>query len=149
MSFGEEIAEALRELRGLAIERMRALIRIDDPGALVTGAEGNVTPTMTPVYEGPGYSRYPGLAFEQSPDVAGAEVVVSRLVVRIPFPASGVGTWHTAPPIVRPGQIVTIVNDPDNPQMAGIKLRVASIDDQSQATAQRLLCEDFQSGVAS
>ena len=47
----------------------------------------------------------------------------------------------------RPGDIATILTDPDNPQLANTVLRVASIDDMSQATAQRLLCEDNQAGV--
>lgn len=98
---------------------------------------GRTIPTFDPepVYVGNCYTRYPGIAHEQNPVFAGATDVVSRVIVRIPFGA-----------VVRPGDVVTIDSDPDNPQLAGTPLRVASIDDQSQATAQRLLCEDFQAG---
>lgn len=109
---------------------MRASCRVERPGKPdpLTGL-----PSWTQVYDGRCYTRYPGLAFEQSPEAGGAVFTVSRLVVRVPF---GVA--------YRPGDRVTIVSDPDNPQMAGTRLRVASIDDQSQASAQRLLCEDYQ-----
>lgn len=116
---------------------MRGTCTIARPGAATTDANGDVTVTPTVVYSGPFYARYPGLAHEQNPQVAGATVVVSRIVVRIPFGA-----------IVRPDDVVTINSDPDNPQLVGTRLRVASIDDQSQATAQRLLCEDIQKGAS-
>lgn len=95
-------------------------------------------PDDHPDAAGPCYTRYPGLANESTFDSAGASVVQSKLVLRVPF---GVA--------FRPGDRATILSDVDNPQMAGTVLRVASIDDMSQATAQRLLCEDNQAGVAS
>lgn len=137
MNFGEDLAGGLAELRDLAESRMRATCKIDRPTGESTSSTGVVTTTWTQVYAGKCYSRYPGLAHESNRDSAGAQVVESRLVVRIPF-----GT------VIRPGDRVTITADQDNPQLAGVVLRVASIDDQSQATAQRLLVEDFQSGVA-
>lgn len=127
---------------------MRATVRIDEPGELTTDAFGDVHPTNNPVYLGPAHTRYPGLAFEKAVNLVGAEAVVSRLVVRIPFPESGRGEWFVAPPVVRPGQVVTVVDDRDTPQLVGTRLRIASIDDQSRASSQRLICEDFQSGVA-
>lgn len=123
----------LAQGRAAFIRRMRASCLITVAGPIVTLPDGSTEPSSTTVYEGPCYTRYPGLAFEQTPDVAGVTLTVSRVVVRIPH-----GT------VVPVGAVVTIVADPDNPQMAGTKLRVASVDDQSQATAQRLLCEDFQ-----
>lgn len=118
------------------------------PGAPVTDENGKVTtpapqiypapswPEGHPAAAGPCYMRYPGLAFENEHDSQGVTIVQSRVVARLPF---GV--------IFRPGDLITILSDPDNPQMVGTVLRVASIDDQSQATAQRLLCEDNQAGV--
>ena len=116
---------------------MRGTCRITRHGPLVTDENGDVSSSSATVYEGKGYVRYPGLAFEQNADSQGVNVVQSRIVYRVPFG-----------PIFRPDDVVEILTDPDNPQLAGTRLRVASIDDQSQATAQRLICEDNQSGVA-
>lgn len=91
---------------------------------------------MTKVYAGKCYVRYPGLAFESNLDSVAVSVAQSRVVVRVPF---GVA--------FRPGDVITVLSDPDTPHLAGTVLRVASIDDQSQSTAQRLLCEDNQSGL--
>lgn len=139
--FGAELAAGLAEMRQLAESRMRGTCTIRRP---IPGLEeldpvlpGRVVPAYEPepIYVDACYTRYPGLAHEQNPVFAGATDVVSRVIVRIKF---GV--------VVRPGDVVTIDSDPDNPQLVGTSLRVASIDDQSQATAQRLLCEDFQAG---
>lgn len=139
--FGEELAAGLAEMRQLAESRMRGTCTIRRP---LPGQEG-LDPTLPgrtipvyepePIYAGKCYTRYPGIAHEQNPVFAGATDVVSRIIVRIPFGA-----------ICKPGDVVTIDSDPDNPQLVGAMLRVASIDDQSQATAQRLLAEDFQAG---
>lgn len=144
MDFGAELAAGIAELRAYAESRMRGTctIRRPIPGEETqdpAGPPGKMIPAYEPVpiYEGKCYLRYPGLAFEQNPVAAGATTVVSRIVLRIVFG-----------PIVRPGDVVTISSDPDNPQLAGTVLRVGSIDDQSQATAQRLICDDFQSGGA-
>lgn len=140
-TFGDDLLSALPELRAMAESRMRGTCTIRRP---IPGEEAD-DPTLPgrtipvyedePVYVGKCYLRYPGLAHEQNPVFAGATDVVTRVIVRIPFG-----------PICRPGDVVTIDSDPDNPQLVGTSLRVASIDDQSQATAQRLLCEDFQAG---
>lgn len=122
--------------RAAFLRRMRATVRIERPGEPVTGADGRVTTPRTTLYEGRGYTRYPGLAFEQNPEVGGATLTLSRILVRVPH-----GIQY------RPNDVVTIVADPDNPQMAGTELQVQSSDDQSQATAQRLLCSDPQSGA--
>jgi hypothetical protein len=95
---------------------------------------GEVTFAESTIYDGKGYTRYPGIAFEQNPEAGGAVFTISRILVRLPFGVT-----------FRPGDVVEVVSDPDNPQLKGTRLRVASIDDQSQATAQRLLCEDTQS----
>jgi hypothetical protein len=47
-------------------------------------------------------------------------------------------------PKVVSGDVVTWVTDPDNAGMVGKVLRVESVDDQSQATVQRLTCTDYQ-----
>lgn len=138
MTFGSELAAGLAELRAHAASRMRGecvIERATDGGT--TNSDGVYVPEeFEEVYAGACYLRYPGLAQEAVRDVAGAQVVESRIVVRIPFGA-----------VVRPGDRVTVASDPDNPQLAGVVLRVESIDDQSQATAQRLLCSDLQAGA--
>lgn len=128
--------------------RMRGTCVIRRFGDAVTDADGRVTAPSTQVYPdpawpaehpdsaGPCYVRYPGLAFEQNFESVGVTVVESRVVVRIPF---GV--------VIRPKDEVEILADPDNPQLVGTRLLVASIDDQSQATAQRIVCRDRQAGV--
>lgn len=145
---GDAIASALPYLRGEAESRMRGTCLIDRLGATTTDDDGTVTRERDQVYPDPSwpeghphgagkcYVRYPGVAFEASPTSAGVTIVNSRVIVRIPF---GV--------VIRPGDRVQIAADPDNPQLAGAVYRVASIDDQSQATAQRLLCDDAQAGV--
>ena len=94
----------------------------------------------TPVYgsedqPGRGWVRYPGLAHEQRPEAAGARLTLTRVVVRIPHGVQ-----------VNPHDVVHIVTDPDNVALNGVSLSVGSVDDQSQASAQRLLCHDIQSG---
>lgn len=123
--------------RNRAERLMRGTCRITRRGPLVADENGDVSSSSATVYEGKGYARYPGLAFEQNADSQGVNVVQSRIVYRVPFG-----------PIFRPDDVVEILTDPDNPQMVGTRLRVASIDDQSRATAQRLICEDNQAGVA-
>lgn len=136
MSFGTDLASGLTFLRQQAESRMRGTCVIERPtGETDTDEDGVVTAVFEQVYEGKCYTRYPGLAQEANREVGGATVVESRIVVRIPF-----GTIH------KPGDRVTMVTDLDNPQLAGVVYRVESIDDQSQATAQRLLCTDIQSG---
>lgn len=138
------VRRALARARTAALARMRGscTIRRPIPGQEVQdplGPPGATVPAYEsePIYSGRFYLRYPGLAHEQNPTFAGATTVISRIVLRIPFG-----------PIARPGDVVTINSDPDNPQLVGTVLRVASIDDQSQSSAQRLLLEDFQSGGA-
>jgi len=132
------LPDALARGRAAFEARMRGTCSIDRPtGQTTSDDDGKVTPVTVNVYEGKCYTRYPGLAFETNHESAGVQVVDSRIVVRIPF-----GTKH------RPGDVVTILTDPDNPQLIGCVYRVASIDDQSQATAQRLLCVDYQAGVS-
>lgn len=116
-------------------QRMRGLYLVIRPGDPVTDENGDVTYPFAVVHDGKGYTRYPGIPFEQNADVGGALVARSRAVIRIPFG-----------PIVRPGDLVYVRSDPDNPQLVGTIVRVGSIDDQSQATAQRLIADDLQSG---
>src|SRR5699024_1372072 len=105
-------------------------------GDTATDEDGVVTTSFPEVYAGKCYTRYPGLAQEANREVGGATAVESRIVVRVQYG-----------PICRTGDRVTITGDLDNPQLAGAVYQVESIDDQSQSTAQRLLCTDFQSGV--
>ena len=132
------VARALRHARPGFERRMRATCRVERPtGGLVYDPVLMVdVPEVVLVSEPRCYVRYPGIAFEQSPEVAGAVLAQSRVVLRVPF-----GVQY------RPGDVVTVLSDPDNPQMVGARLLVESCDDQSQATAQRLLCTDEQTGV--
>lgn len=129
------IESVLRDGRAAFERRMRASCLIQRKSGSTTDEWGAVVPTYSEVYAGKCYTRYPGMAFEQNPEAGGFNLTVSRVVLRIPFGA-----------VVKPGDKVSIVSDVDNPQMVGALLRVASSDDQSQSTAQRILCEDFQSG---
>jgi len=137
VSFGDTIARELEFLRKQAESRMRGACMIDRAtGEPSTDDDGVVTRAFEDVYVGKCYTRYPGLAQEANREAAGATITESRIVVRIPFG-----------PVCKPGDRVTITADLDNPQLAGAVYRVESIDDQSQATAQRLLCSDLQSGA--
>jgi hypothetical protein len=127
----------LAQGRAAFLRRMRDTCVIVRPGLPVDDGQGGVVDTPTSVYEGACYVRYPGFAFESNREVVGAAVAQSRVVIRVPFG-----------PVFRPGDRITIIASPDTPHLAGTVLRVASVDDQSQATAQRLLCEDNQAGVA-
>ena len=141
------VARTLRKARPSNEKRMRAACVVRRPvpdEAVEDPLTGVVTPAfeVEPVY-GPGskdagkcYLRYPGLAYESKPEAGGFSFSVSRVVVRVPFG-----------PIFQPGDVITVLADPDNPQLVGTVLRVASVDDMSQAAAQRLLCEDYQVGV--
>lgn len=139
------LTRALVRGRVGALARMRATCTIDRPGDVVTGPDGEVTCPVTRIYpdpswgsshscaRGPCYARYPGLAFEETPQGGGQVFTVSRLAVRVPHGVS-----------FTPGDVVTWLSDPDNPAMVGKVLRVGSVDEQSQSTAQRLLCDEYQ-----
>lgn len=132
------LPNTLRRGRAAFERRMRAECRITVLGEAVmdpvTGEMGN---PETVIYEGKCYTRYPGVAFEAAHNAAGIQIVDSRIIVRVP---------HSAP-VIPVDSVVTMVSDPDNPKTVGTKYRVASVDDQSQSTAQRLLCVDTQKGV--
>lgn len=132
------LTSALRRGRAAMRARMRGQCTIRRVQAVTTDPTGGLVTTWVDPdpYQGPCYVRYPGVAHEATPESGGAVLTVSRIIVRIPHG-----------PVIRPGDVVTITSDPDTPQIAGTRLRVASIDDQSQATAQRLLCEDVQDGL--
>lgn len=132
------VGPVLSQARAAFLHRMRATCTIQRvTGTTLDESTGAVVPTYAQVYSGRCYTRYPGVAYEQTPEAGGATLAVTRLVLRIPHG-----------PEVLPGDVVTITADPDNPKMAGTRLRVASNDDMSQASAQRVLCEDWQEGVA-
>lgn len=131
------VSHVLQRGREAIAKRMRARSDVDRPvGSEPDGRGGETVLYERIVTDEPCYFRYPGLANESTFDSAGASVSQSRLVGRYAFG-----------PVYRPGDRVTVKSDPDNPQLVGTVLRVASIDDMSQATAQRLLCEDNQAGV--
>ncbi|ACV09808.1 DUF6093 family protein [Jonesia denitrificans] len=127
--------------------RARCVIEVVDASVEVTDPDtGEVTPGRVLLYEDvPCYARYPGLAFETDRQVGGVQIVDSRIVVRIPHEYKDeAGVWH--PFVVPVNALITFTSDPDNPKMPGTTFLVKSLDDQSQATAQRILCEDQQRG---
>lgn len=137
-------AQVLSVLRPLATARMRATCTVDRPGAPTTDNDGNVTVTATRIYPdpawdddhpyatGPCYARAVS-AMSTDTDAGGRLIDVTRIIVRVPH---GVTFW--------PGDVVTWATDVDNPGMVGKALRVTSVSDQSQGTAQRLACDDYQ-----
>ena len=127
---------AVRRGRAAFERRMRATCVVTRVDGVTEDENGYEVPNTVTVYEGPCYFRYPGLAFESNFDSVGVTIAQSRLVGRFPFG-----------PVFMVDDFVTVISDPDTPHLAGTVMRVASIDDQSQATAQRLLLEDNQKGV--
>lgn len=124
----------LSQARAAFLSRMRASCSITRVTGVTTDPlSGATTPAVSTVWTGKCYARYPGLAHESTPEAGGHTYVEAWIVVRIPLG-----------PAINPGDIVTITADPDNPGLNGTVLTVASIDVQSQATAQRLLCVDRQ-----
>ena len=138
--FGAALTDALPELRAMAESRMRAtctIVRDDPESDPVVDDDGAVTVPTVPVYAGKCRIRFPGMASGRIADASGATVVTTRPVVSVP-----VGTD------VQVGDVVTITADLDNAHVVGRRYRVEATDEQSQATAQRLVCMDYQAGVA-
>lgn len=135
----------LRQGRRAFLSRMRARCRVwlVDSSLEVTDLEtGEVTPFREVLYESlPAYTRYPGMAWETNHPVGGAVIVDSRLVVRVPFEFDGALVSFPV------NSVIEWLADPDNPKLVGSEFLVRSFDDQSQATAQRVICEDTQRGV--
>lgn len=130
--------------------RMRATCIIERVGELTTDPEtGEVARPREQIYPDPDwpeghpdadgkcYVRYPGLAHESRYDSAGVSIVQARPVVRVPHG-----------PSFLPNDLVTILSDRDTPRLAGTVLQVATDATESQASAQRLICNDYQSGVS-
>lgn len=142
------VPTTLRRSRAAFIrKRLRARCVIYLIGPPVTDPDtGVVGPSRQILYQDvPCYARYPGLAFEANHPVGGVVITDSRIVVRIPHEHRTEDDYQ--PYQVPVDALVEIVTDPDTPQMIGAVFQVKSLDDQSQATAQRLLCEDTQKGV--
>lgn|SRR5690625_1555871 len=142
------IGPVLRKGRARTERRMRATAIVERKVGTTVDDYGFEVPDLQQIYPDPSwpddhphadgkcYFRYPGLAFETDYDSVGVTITQTRIVGRFPFAVE-----------FEVGDVVTIVNDPDNPYMAGTELRVASGDDQSQATAQRVLLDNNQKGV--
>lgn len=139
------VENVLREGRRAFLSRMRARCRvwlIDTTREVTDPVTGQVVPIREVLYESlPAYTRYPGMAWESNHPVGGAVLVDSRLVVRVPFEFEGEAV---AFPV---HSVIEWLSDPDNPKLVGSEFQVKSFDDQSQATAQRVICEDTQKGV--
>lgn len=127
--------------RGRTIDRMtmRAVVKIERPtGNLATDpTTGKVTPSYVVVSTGhPARIRVPGLAYESTSDVATADIVKARVIVRVPYNAG-----------IRPGDRMTVLSDPDNPQTVGVRYVVESTDRESQGTSLRCHVTDIQEGI--
>jgi hypothetical protein len=137
-TFRRDVPQIVERARQVMEARMRGRVRIERPaGELVTDpATHEVTREVTPVWEGRAYARYPGVLFESTAQVGGLTIVASRLMIRVPL---GVPA--------EPGDIVTVLKDPDTPALNGKAFQVASVDFQSQGAALRILLKDLQIGA--
>ena len=141
------VAGVLRKGRAQTEKRMRATAIVVRKIGTTVDDYGREVPELKQVYPDPSwpdnhpyksgkcYFRYPGLANPSVFDSAGITITQSKIVGRFPFG-----------PEFAVGDVVTIISDLDTPHLAGTELTVSSIDDQSQATAQRLLLDDNQKG---
>lgn len=132
------LPNTLKRGRAAFAKRMRATCQVFQEGPKVMDpVTGQMVPSRSLIFEGKCYTRYPGVAFEAAHNAAGVQIVDSRIIVRV----------HHSAPVIPVDAVVTMIADPDNPKTVGTEYRVASVDDQSQSTAQRLLCVDTQKGV--
>lgn len=140
VSFGQEIADALVELRALANSRMRTTctvdrIRLDADGnpMTTTSSTGVVTEVRDDVYVGKCRVHYTGTPWPNTPDVAGTEITVRPIFVSIPIDA----------PQLKVGDRITVTADLDTPAIVGNVYRAIEPGNASQETAQRVLCQDY------
>lgn len=145
------ISQTLRRARSAFVSkrlRARCTIVLVDPTREITDMDtGEVTPYRETLYtDVPCYVRYPGVAFESNHPVGGIQLVDSRILVRIPHDyRTETGDWM--PYMIPVKAVIVWESDPDNPKLVGTEYLVKSLDEQSQASALRVLCEDAQSGV--
>lgn len=142
------VSHVLQMGRAKTESRMTSTAVVDRKVGTTVDDYGREVPELVRVYPDPSwpddhphadgkcYFRYPGLAFASTYDSVGVNITQSRVVGRFPFG-----------PEFMVGDVVTIISDRETPHLAGAELTVASIDDQSQATAQRLVLDDNQKGV--
>lgn len=145
------ISQTIRRARSAFVNkrlRARCSVVLVDPDREITDMEtGEVTSYREVLYSDvPCYTRYPGVAFESSHPVGGIQLVDSRILVRIPhdYRSEG-GGW--VPYVIPVNAVIVWESDPDNPKLVGTEYLVKSLDEQSQASALRVLCEDAQAGV--
>lgn len=110
---------------------MRATCVIERPGKQVSDDDGNPTDMpYTQVYDGKCRLHYPGIPFPSDAEIAGAHRPTRPQHISIPFG-----------PVLQADDRVRITADLDTPQNVGMVLRVTEPTNQSQTTAQRILCE--------
>lgn len=137
MSVADEVSAAIArdiaDARVVAEGRMRGTVRIERlTGPPVTDPDtGEVTHARELVYEGGSRSHYTGTPWPETPDVGESLRWRRPVFVSIPFG-----------PVIRVGDHVTILTDPDTPQIVGNEYRVVEPGNASQETAQRVLCHD-------
>lgn len=145
------LSQTLRRARVAFVQkrlRARCHITVVDPLREVTDpVTGVVSPyTQTLYADVPCYTRYPGIAFEDKHPVGGIQLVDSRIIVRVPHDFRTVGgDW--VPYVIPVNAVIVWDSDPDNPKLVGTRFQVKSLDEQSQASALRVLCDDTQKGV--
>lgn len=141
-SFGQELAEALVELRELAESRMRTTctidrIRLNDDGEpmVETSTEGDDTEVRDEVYAGK--CRVGKRESFELVEATGASVTVAAHPIS--FPVGSVD--------LKVGDRVLIAGDLDTPSIVGDTYRVLAPGTGSQETAQRVPCKRIEDGV--
>ncbi len=111
---GDDVAEALPELREQAESLMRATITIVRVTGTTTDADGYEQPTTTPVYQGKArVVRSSQIA--TSADVAGRPTTIQRPQINLP-----VGAYQ-----MQVGDVANVDTNPDDPSLAGRRYRIS------------------------
>ena len=144
-NFGTELAEDLADLRELAEMRMTTSLVIERKTATTAPTLENgfkTTDVLVPVYgshaaPGKGWVRFQQMLGGALQAKGGGNVeVYGNATLHIPWDA----------PPARPGDLVTILASPHNPNLNGKQLVIASSEPNSMATAARYSVKDSQAG---
>ena len=133
------VAKALKRGRAAFESRCRARCKVTrSTGEMVEDDDGYEVPEIVIVYaELPCYLSYDGVPFESTSDSQGVTVTQGRVEL-----VTSTGRDLAV------DDVVTMLDDPDNPDLVGAQYRVASQVPRSQGTRQRVLLEDNQKGVS-
>ena len=126
MSAEAAVLAGRREAESLMVDECE----VTRPGALVTDADGNVTPSSTPVYEGRCKVQQ---TISQASNPTAGEHSFTVQDSRVDFPV-------TAGPL-KVDDVVTVTASALDPQLVGSEFRVTELFHKSMATAQRTRVE--------